>query len=116
MTEKWAYFFKHAEETTEEELSKIIGDDLILGRAYEELNRFSWTLEQLREYNSVDMKRWADKGVLEAAIEDGINKGKTEEKFEIAEKMIIAGMSLEDIGKFTGLSIKELSTLNSEKV
>ena len=41
MTEKWAYFFKYADETQEAELPQVIGDDLILDRAYEELNRFS---------------------------------------------------------------------------
>ena len=47
--QKWAYFFKHASETTEEDLSKIIGSDLIIEKAYKELNRFGWTKEDLME-------------------------------------------------------------------
>ena len=50
ITDKWAYFFKHADETAENELHTIIGSDDILKRAYEELNRFSWKDEELQDY------------------------------------------------------------------
>jgi predicted transposase/invertase (TIGR01784 family) len=121
MTEKWAYFFKHADETTEKDLSKIVGNDLILERAYEELNRFSWTTEQLREYDSVDMKRWADKGVLEAAKEDGLTegieigetRGIKKGKIETAKKLLIKGMTLKEISEVTGLLLEDLSNLSS---
>ncbi len=35
ITEKWCYFFKHAKETTLDGYNKIIGEDLIIKRAYE---------------------------------------------------------------------------------
>ena len=35
MTEKWAYFFKHAAETSEAEIPQLVGDDLILGIDHE---------------------------------------------------------------------------------
>ncbi len=41
--EKWTYFFKHAEETSTEDLEKIIGKDLVLEKAYTALSRFSWS-------------------------------------------------------------------------
>jgi len=63
MREKWAYFFKYAEETTEKDLEKLASDDLIIKKAYQELDRFSWTQEELRTYDSMDMKRAADKAV-----------------------------------------------------
>jgi predicted transposase/invertase (TIGR01784 family) len=115
MTEKWAYFFKHASDTSEKDIAKLVGDDLILGRAYEELNRFGWTPAELREYDSVDMKRSADKAVLQAAIEDGIEigkiKGKSEGKIEIAQRMIDKGIPLEEVSELAGLSIEELHKL-----
>jgi predicted transposase/invertase (TIGR01784 family) len=107
MTEKWAYFFKHAADTLEKDLSQLVGEDLILGRAYEELNRFGWTPEELREYDSIDMKRSADKAVLQAAKEDG----KIEGKIEIVRSMIGKGLCLEEVGELTGLSIEELNIL-----
>ena len=39
--EKWVYFFKHAEETSEKDLERLLKDTNTLHRAYEELNRFS---------------------------------------------------------------------------
>ncbi|MFL3876141.1 hypothetical protein wTkk_000050 [Wolbachia endosymbiont of Trichogramma kaykai] len=41
IVEKWVYFFRYADETSEEELERIIGSDLIIKRASEELNRFN---------------------------------------------------------------------------
>ena len=46
MTDKWSYFFKHAEETSEQDLQKLIGHDQIIERAFDELNRFSWNDEE----------------------------------------------------------------------
>jgi predicted transposase/invertase (TIGR01784 family) len=124
MTEKWAYFFKRAPETSEADLSKLMGDDFIIGRAYEELNRFGWTPEELREYDSVEMKRSADKAVLQAAREDGIEIG-TAQGIEIGEKrnavkiaknMIFAEISSDKVSEFTGLSMEELSNLNTDEL
>ena len=36
LREKWAYFFKYADETKEEDLEKIVGQDKIIKRAYAE--------------------------------------------------------------------------------
>ena len=69
MTEKWAFFFKNADETQEQDLDDIIGSDLIVKRAYEELNRFAWSTEELRAYDSIDMKQAADKAILEGAFD-----------------------------------------------
>ena len=45
--EKWCYFFKNANKTSEADLRKLIGSDLVIERAYEELNQFNWTEEEL---------------------------------------------------------------------
>ena len=122
--EKWAYFFKYAEETTEEDLEKIVGDDLIIKKAYDELNRFSWSRGELLEYDSVDMKLWADQGVKKAAeekgiakgIEKGIAKGRKEGyeegRREIAKKLLQKGiMSINEIAEMTELDIKDVQAL-----
>jgi predicted transposase/invertase (TIGR01784 family) len=71
LTEKWAYFFKKANITHEQDLPVIVGNDTIIQKAYEELNRFSWTPEEIRAYDSVEMKQMADRAVLEAAKSEG---------------------------------------------
>ncbi len=50
IVEKWTYFFKHAEGTHEKELTRIAGADAVIERAYEELNRFSWSRQELFTY------------------------------------------------------------------
>jgi predicted transposase/invertase (TIGR01784 family) len=103
--DKWAYFFKYADETKEEDLDQIIGNDLILKRAYEELNRFSWSKGDLRTYDSVDMKSSADR----TRYEDGVGDGKK----EIAQNSLKQGLSIEMISKITGLSKEEIEALRA---
>jgi predicted transposase/invertase (TIGR01784 family) len=79
MVEKWAYFFKNAPKTKEEDLKLIIGSDQIIGQAYEELNRYGWSPEELRTYQSIDMKKAAIdagmKGSYEKGLQEGVEKG-----------------------------------------
>ncbi len=119
LTEKWAYFFKYAAETSEADLDKIIGDDQIIKRAYEELNRYGWSPEELREYDSIDMKYFADKAILEGAFEKGIEKGREEgreeEKMEIARLMLIKGIEPAIITSVTGLNLDNITQLPFNK-
>jgi predicted transposase/invertase (TIGR01784 family) len=123
MTDKWAYFFKHAEHTPESDLATVAGHDLILERAYEELNRYTWTAEDLREYDAVEMKQAADRAILEGAREEGLveglNKGLAEGLLEGEKQTLIKvvknfyeqGTSLEIIQSATGLSRTEVLTI-----
>lgn len=108
MTEKWAFFFKYASETKEEDLEKIIGSDMIIKRAYEELNRFSWSPEELRTYDAIDMKQSADKAILEGAAEK-----KTR---EIARNLLAQKVDHQTIIVVTGLSLQDLKELEKEDV
>ncbi len=107
MVDKWAYFFKNAEETKEEDLDRIIGNDLIVKRAYEELNRFSWSPGDLRTYDSVDRKANADR----TRLEDAKDSGKKEKQIEIATNCLKQGISPEMISTITGLSKEEIESL-----
>ncbi len=115
MVEKWAYFFKHAVDTTEQDINQIIGEDLIMKKAYEELNRFSWTKEALRDYDSVDLKRSGDKSMASGYFEDGIKRGmemgKKEGKLEIAYTMLKNGLDIKMIMEITKLSQQEIETM-----
>lgn len=126
MIEKWAYFFKHASATSEKELNNITGDDMIIMRAYEELNRFSWSDEELRTYDAVDMKKWSNQNVLETAfekgmqagiekgIEKGMEKGREEKEaalLQVAQFLKSQNMSIIDIVKATGLNLEILEDL-----
>lgn len=107
LREKWAYFFKYADETTEEDLEKLTGEDQIIKRAYEELDRFSWSEKELNNYESVEMKKAADEAVKEAAFE----KGEKKKAKEIAQALLKQGLSECQISEATGLSLKEINSL-----
>src|SRR5262249_37053210 len=74
--EKWLYFFKHAEETSEEDLHKIIGQDEIIERAYEALNRFSWNEVELRTYDQAIKYEWVYNAQMDQKYDEGLEKGR----------------------------------------
>jgi len=126
--EKWMYFFKHADETAEKDLNKIIGQDEIIERAYEELNRFSWDEVELRTYEQ-EVKRERDNIAamnyalgqkydegLAAGMEKGKEEGKEEgrlEKIGIVKALHAQGISLAVISTATSLSEEEIKKLLS---
>ncbi len=75
MVEKWAYFFKHADETTEEAFKAITEQNVILERAYTELNRLSWSDNQLKLYEQA-LKSTRDlQGMFDEALDKGLQRG-----------------------------------------
>jgi predicted transposase/invertase (TIGR01784 family) len=73
--DKWMYFFKNAEETKEADLAKIIGDDPIIERAYSELNRFTWSEEELLTYEQAEKYEKDYLASLEYQFDEGLEKG-----------------------------------------
>jgi predicted transposase/invertase (TIGR01784 family) len=71
MVEKWAYFFKHAEATSEEDLQKLIAHDHIMERAYKELNRLSWNETDLLTYDQAEKYAWIYQASMEQKLDEG---------------------------------------------
>ncbi|WP_265041230.1 Rpn family recombination-promoting nuclease/putative transposase [Wolbachia endosymbiont (group A) of Calamotropha paludella] len=132
IVEKWVYFFKYADETSEEELEKIIGSDLIIKKAYEELNRFNWSEKEFIAYEQ-EIKRIRDEqAVLAQKLDDATQKGRQEgiqighEKgraegrkerdIEVAKNLLKAGVSIDIISQTTGLPKAEIKQLQKEIV
>jgi len=119
MIEKWAYFFKHAEDTHEKDVEKIAGKDHVIEAAYEALNRFSWDEIEFNTYEQAEKRERDAQAILTAAQKDGLAQGKaegkaegkTEEKKEIALKLLYAGLALDVIAQVTGLSLEEIQKL-----
>ena len=75
LVEKWAYFFKHAPDTSPEDLKEIIGTDTILEKAYGALNQFFWTPKELDAYEQ-ELKRQRDeRAVYEQKVLEGEARG-----------------------------------------
>ncbi len=115
VVEKWCYFFKHAGETSEDDLKKIIGSDLIIGRAYDELNQYNWSKEERLAYDQAKKRTDDYLSSLEEKLHEGIlighQKGKIEGKIEVAKNSLKAGVSIDVIAEITGLSLDEIKKL-----
>jgi predicted transposase/invertase (TIGR01784 family) len=135
MVEKWAYFFKHAEETPEREVEERFKEVHALHRAYEELNRFSWSEEELLAYEHATKQDWDYAASMEQKYDEGIQKGiekgreegrkegrkegraegmekgREAEKIEIAQKLLTSGIEETAIAQLTGLSLDKVQLL-----
>jgi len=118
MVEKWAYFFKHAEDTTKAELAAIVGSDCIIEKAFEALSEYNYTPEEIEYYDNLerseDMRRtllddYAAKGKAE-----GKEEGKMEAKKESVLKMHSKNLSAETIADFVDLSLNDIKAIIAE--
>ncbi|MFI4984166.1 MAG: Rpn family recombination-promoting nuclease/putative transposase, partial [Rickettsiales bacterium] len=64
LLEKWCYFFKYAPDTSEDEVDQLIGADIVIKDAYQVLNRFRWSDEELLVYEG-EVKRQMDEDAIE---------------------------------------------------
>jgi len=114
MIEKWAYFFKHAKETTKEDLQKIIGNDMIMQQAYEQLDHFYWDEEELLAYEAAIKKQMDYEAAMDQKYDEGLEKGVETGTKEIVKTMLKENMDTELIAKLTRLSIDEINQLKSQ--
>jgi predicted transposase/invertase (TIGR01784 family) len=122
--EKWSYFLKHAQETCEEDLPQIVGSDSIILKAYEALNRYSWSESELDAYEQeekrqLDEKAAFEQGMLEAEAR-GVAIGETRGEMKNAAAMLravellLAGHSFEHVVQETGLNQEILESLQAK--
>ena len=82
-------FFRYAGETRGEDLDRIVGSDVIIKRAYEEMNKFNWSEEELLAYEQRkkrimdEIAAFAEK--FDEVLRLGQEKGRLEEKIEVAK-------------------------------
>jgi predicted transposase/invertase (TIGR01784 family) len=70
--EKWAYLFKYAENTQEEEIDSIAGKHTVIHRVYEVLSSNNWNEQELNTYNLIEKKKVIDRSIRPAA--KGVDK------------------------------------------
>src|SRR6202042_2752229 len=133
--DKWMYFFKHAEESTLEEIEKLVGKDVIIKRAFFAIDQASWTPEELttyeqREKNLLDNQAVEDYKLFEAkekgkkeGRDEGIEigeargeargraEGREEEKLKIAQEMLKNNIDINLISQITNLTLDQIKEL-----
>ncbi|WP_264329741.1 Rpn family recombination-promoting nuclease/putative transposase [Wolbachia endosymbiont (group A) of Lasioglossum malachurum] len=129
-TERWCFFFKYAEETTEEDLKKIAAEAPIIKLAYDELDRFRWNAKDLIAYEERILSVQKEKAVSEQKLDDarqegrqegiqighekGREEGEKQAKIAVAKNLLKAGVSIDLIAESTGLPKAEIEQLQEE--
>ena len=120
---------RYAAETREEDLDKIVGSDVIIKRAYEEMNKFNWSEEELLAYGQRKKRlmdeiaafaQKFDEGVkvgeergIRIGHEKGREEGEKQAKIAVAKNSLKAGVSIDVISQITGLSLDEIKKLRN---
>jgi predicted transposase/invertase (TIGR01784 family) len=117
--EKWAYFFKHANETTEDELAALLGDDIVLKKAFDESTKYSMNEEEWNSYEAAlkherDARAIEEQKLMDAKSEglaEGIVAGEKAAKIEVARNLKSMKLTIEQIIAATGLTADDISAI-----
>lgn len=128
--ERWCFFFRYAEDTTDEDLKDIAEKSPIIKLAYDELDKFSWEEEDLAAYEERVLSVQKEAAIWEQRLDDatekgiqiGHEKGKKEgreegekqAKIAVAKNLLKAGISIDLIAESTGLPQAEIAQLKEE--
>jgi len=135
IVERWLFFFKYAEDTTDEDLKKIAEQAPIIKLAYDELDKFHWNEKDLVAYEERVMDLRKEEAILEYKLdlatekgikigaekgrEEGIQigeeKGRKAREIEVAKAMLADRVDINTIAKFTGLTLDEIKQLQEER-
>ena len=111
ITDKWMYFFNGTEETSPEDLAKIIGSDAIMERAYHELDRYYWNEDELLSYEQAEKYEGAYNASMRQKYDEGREEGEYLKAIKTAKIMKTKGMQTTVITECTGLSEDEIEKL-----
>jgi predicted transposase/invertase (TIGR01784 family) len=107
--EQWCRYFKYADDTTEEEVEKIV--DPAVKNAYEAINQFNWTEEELRAYEARIKQEMDNQAVMEFALEKAEERGMEKGRIEIAKNLLKLGLSTQDIMTATSMTQEQIEAL-----
>ncbi len=115
--DQWYYFFKHAAESNQ--IIPALASTSEICDAYDIVERFSWTEQELRSYDNNMMALRDARSRLEGAREEGREEGRAEgreegreeERKKIIQNLIADRFPLAIISKITGCSEKELVSI-----
>ena len=119
LEERWCYFLKHAEQTSPEDLEKIIEADGILKKAYHELNKFYWSEQELFDYDQSEkakkdylasLAQKLDEGIA-IGIVKGLAEGEAKKARELTIEMLLDNEPEVKIIRYSGLTSDEIADI-----
>lgn len=114
IVDKWAYFFKNAAQTSPEEFDKLVAKDVIFKDAYQALDQFYWSEEELFTYEQDIKHSWDAKVILEHKLLKSFAEGEKNSALKFAKYLLNKNTSIEEIKKETNLSDLEIAQLTEE--
>lgn len=99
--EKWTYFLKHANEMNQIPATMKTSQELMT--AFDVLEQHHWSEDELKNYYA-ELDEWRNAMDLEQGA-------RTEERIEIAKKLLSAGLSDEKVAEYTGLTLSHIDEL-----
>ncbi|MBS0621598.1 MAG: Rpn family recombination-promoting nuclease/putative transposase [Verrucomicrobia bacterium] len=115
LVDKWAYFFKHASHTTPEELNKLTAQDLIFKEAYQAVDQYYWTEEELNTYEQEKKHALDARLILEyklaQSLAEGEARGEAKERRSIALRLLQSGCEVAWVHDITQISLDELQLI-----
>ena len=116
--DKWYYFLKHATES--DGMEEIIANHPEIKEAYEVLDSYYWTEQEMQWYEDSILHTADQMGVVEAAKKEGREEGREEgqkrAKIEIAKNLLQLGLLVSKVSEATGLSKDEIETFQNKEV
>jgi predicted transposase/invertase (TIGR01784 family) len=110
--DKWVYFLKNLENF--DHIPAILNEP-IFQRGFEIAELSHLKPRQFDDYEKSLLEYWEVKNVKDTAFGDGVEKGKTEEKEEIAKMMLLDNEPIDKIVRYTQLSIAQIEALKNLK-
>ena len=106
--DRWLYYLKHLSEMDDmpPHLRKTIFEKL-----YNIADYTKMTKEEQDIYDQELKRKWDNEAVREQSFLDGEERGRVEEKKEIAQSLKKMGLSSEQISEATGLTAEEIANL-----
>lgn len=94
-------------------MAKIIRNETIIQRAYDELDRLNWDEEELTAYEAAIKKQMDYEADMEQKHDEGKAEGRMEEKILIAKKMLVQNISIGAIAELTELTMQQIKELTT---
>lgn len=115
--EKWAYFFKYAEESPLTDITRLIERTPQMQRAFEAIDQASWSEAELNTYEQRE-KTLLDNAVIEEqkladAEARGEARGEEKKAIKMAKEMLVDNEPIAKIVKYTKLSIEQIKKIQS---
>ena len=117
LQDKWIYFFKNWEKSKSVP-AKMQEKELI--DAYQSMEVFNWNPAEKEAYIKADIALTdefdARRKEREEGIQEGVHKGRREEKIQIAKALLKKALSISQISEITGLPEEEVKVLVDAEV